>query len=346
MNRNRIDSNIINKWNEDTKLNKYDFTTIIYPYYHLFYQLKIANIKKIIKEYKPIVIRTPFKNAQKYEDSYFIIIDKWTTNEELNSLTDYFTETIRVQCKFGSYPSPFEYWQKNKQKMIYKLKNPTLASLRNQLFYETKLCNNFRISVILPILKHFQCKKYLDISAGWGDRLLASIFHNVDLYYSTDPNKDLHLLYKKMITKFVKKENRHKFIIHDIGFEDLEIPKNIQFDLVFSSPPFFTLEKYSKYKNNSMTKYSTEKEWCDNFLMKSILKAYHYLEKNGTMILYIHHSKLVDEKMQLLHKMMKYKGQIYFYDNQLRGMHVWQKVNYVVQRNNLTSDSASLRLSL
>lgn len=299
---------------------------IDYPYYSLFYKLKVSAIKKLVTDFKPIIIKHSFKDAQKYENQYFVIIDKWGKNYELNSLTDYFTEPVRVHCKFGSYPSPIEYWQKNKEKIIKLIGTNNINSIRNKLFYETKLCNNFRISVILTILRHFNCKKYLDISAGWGDRLLAAILHNVDLYYSVDPNKDLHKYYKKIITKFVKKEDRDKFIIQDQGFEDVELP-DTKFDLVFSSPPFFKLEKYSTYKNNSMTKYNNEKTWCDQFLMKSILKAYNHLEKNGHMILYIHSSKYVDEKIQILHKMMKYKGIIYYYDNQLRGMHVWQKIN-------------------
>jgi len=291
-----------------------------YPYYNLIYKLNKKHIKKIVKEFIPNIITKKILNALNYENKYFIIVDKWQDNYELNSLTDYFTEKVRVKCKFGKHLSPLEYYQKNKQK-YNKLNN--IIILREKLFYETRFCNNFRVSVVLAILKKFKVKKYLDISAGWGDRLLASLLYNVKLYCGVDPNKDLHQYYNQMIDTFAN--NKNKFILLEDGFETAQLP-NTKFDLVFSSPPFFDLEKYSNYDNDSLTKYRTEKNWCDNFLMKSIMKAYNYLEKNGHMILYIHSSSYVDKRLLELNNIMKYKGIIYFYENKLRGMHVWQKI--------------------
>ena len=103
-------------------------------------------------------------DANKYNDKYFIIVDKWQDNYELNSLTDYFTEKVRVKCKFGKHLSPLEYYQKNKN----KYQNDTIINLREKLFLETRFCNNFRVSIVLTILTVFKVKKYLDISAGWG----------------------------------------------------------------------------------------------------------------------------------------------------------------------------------
>jgi len=305
-----------------------DFLKLEYPYYSYSYKWNKAKIKKIVSAFQPHIITESFMNAKPYQDSYFIIIDKWSDNLELNSITDYFTEKVRVKCSFATFESPYDYWQKNKEKIVYylqeKKKKITIHSLREELFWKTKLCSNFRISVILPILKHFDCKRYLDISAGWGDRLLASVFHGVDFYFAVDPNKDLHPYYQKIIKTFVKKEDHKKFVIQDCGFEEVTLPKQ-KFDLVFSSPPFFDLEKYSQYNNNSLTKYKTEEEWSTHFFMKSIMKAYHALIPGGHMILYIHGSPYVNKKIESLHKKMKYKGLIYFFDTKLRGMHVWQK---------------------
>ena len=293
--------------------------TLEYPYYNLIYKINKKRIKNIVKDFKPTIITTKFLDAYKYDDKYFIIVDKWNDNYELNTLTDYFTERVRVTCRFGKHLSPLEYYQKNKK----KFHENNIIDLREKLFLETRFCNNFRVSVVLAILKTFKVKKYLDISAGWGDRLLASLLYKVKLYCGVDPNKDLHKYYNQMIDTFAT--NKDNFILIEDGFETAELPKT-KFDLVLSSPPFFDLEKYSNYDNDSLTKYKTEKNWCDNFLMKSIIKAYNYLEKNGHIILYIHSSPYVDKKLLELNKLMKYKGMIYFYENKLRGMHVWQKV--------------------
>ena len=98
------------------------------------------------------------------------------------------------------------------------------------------------------------------------------------------------------------------------------------FDIVFSSPPFFTLEKYSSYEDNSITHYKDEETWCDQFFVKSLIKCYNHLEKDGHMILYMGGSKYVFDRMFKLNNVMAYKGVMYFYDNKPRAMYVWKKL--------------------
>jgi tRNA1(Val) A37 N6-methylase TrmN6 len=295
-----------------------------YPYYKYFYKLNIQNIKNIVKKFKINISTEKILDAQKYKNKYYIIIDNFNDNYELNTLTDYFTENIRVKCKFANYISPLEYWNKNKNNLIQKSNN--IYQLRELIFQQTKLCNNFRISVILTILKKFKCKKYLDISAGWGDRLLGAILHKCKIYCSVDPNEELHIHYQEIINTFLDKNKQKNYILINDGFETAKLP-DIKFDLVFSSPPFFLLEKYSKNKNDSTIKYTNEKLWCNNFLLVSLYKAINHLEKNGHLILYIHYSKYVKEILDKINNIMEYQGIIYFYENKLRGMYVWKKHN-------------------
>jgi len=294
-----------------------------YPYYKLIYSLNKKNVLQLVKEFRPIIVNKLFGNLKKYNNNYVIIKDDWHTNYELNSITDYFTESVRVKCKFGSYDSPLNYWIKNKKKILKEEQN--ISKIREIIYKNNRLCNNFRISVALAILQLFKPKKWLDISAGWGDRLLAAIFYKVDLYFSVDPNKELHPFYNEMINTFVPKTKRKNFIILDEGFETVKIPYN-DFDIVFSSPPFFDLEKYSTYEKNSLTKFNSEKEWTNNFLMVSLYKSIRHLKVGGHLILYICGSKYTMEQVFKLNKIMKYKGVIYFYDDKPRGMFIWQKI--------------------
>jgi 16S rRNA G966 N2-methylase RsmD len=289
-----------------------------YPYYKSIYKLNKKHINELIDNFEINIITNKILDAQKYKNGYIIIAENIDKNNELNLLTDYFTEHIRVKCKFGNYLSPLEYYKKNKYK-IHKETLNNVIKMRENISLNVRHCNNFKISVVLTILKLFNVKKYLDISAGWGDRLLASLLYGVKLYCGVDPNKDLHKHYNEMITTFTS--NKKRFIMIEDGFETAKLP-NVKFDMVFSSPPFFNLEKYSNYENDSFTKYNNEKIWCDNFLMVSIYKAYDYLENNGHMILYIYSSPYVNKKIKELNKIMKYKGVIYFYKNKLRGVHV------------------------
>ena len=176
----------------------------------------------------------------------------------------------------------------------------------------------------MTILNYFKPNSWLDISAGWGDRLLSAIFCKVKYYEASDPNLDMHPCYENMIETFVPKSKQKNYIIHKNGFLEANFKKK-DFDIVFTSPPFFTLEVYSQHKENSLVQFRTEKEWCDNFFVKSLIKSYNLLKVNGYMILYMGGSKYVMDSMHKLSNIMDYKGVIYFYEKNPRAIYVWQK---------------------
>jgi hypothetical protein len=312
-----------------------NYLKLEYPYYNLYHKLNKNNIKILIKNYKPVIfknipnnLKSKF-NLDKYDNNYFIIKENYLENEIINNLTDFFSEKVRVKCQFSNNISPYFYWNKNKNKIlkltIQKYNKINIYYIREIIYENTKLCNNFRITVSLTILRNFKVKKWLDISAGWGDRLLSAIFHNVNIYESCDPNLELHDCYNDIIQNFVSEKKKNNFIIHKNGFlESIFINNN--FDVVFSSPPFFSLEKYSSFNENSITKFKNEKEWCQNFFIKSLIKAYNLLKKNGYMILYMGGSNYVIQQMHLLDKIMDYKGIIYFYEKTPRKIYVWKKL--------------------
>lgn len=312
---------------------------IKYPLYSIYYKFNKKEVLNTVKNFKPIIFNTLpnelTKNKQiltKFNNDFFIIKDDWIVNQQINNLTDYFSEQVRITCTFANNPSPLDYWNKNKMMIMNETVNKygslSIPNIRETLFDKTRFCNNFRISVALTILRHFKPKSWLDISSGWGDRLLSAVLTpSLKRYVSTDPNKDLHPCYQNIINTFCSKSVKEKkFKIHDIGFEHVDLGDEM-FDIVFSSPPFFTLEKYSKYNSNSITHYSNEEIWIKDFFLKSLVKCFNHLNKNGYMILYMGGSKKVFDSMFKLNNHMKYCGIIYFYDNKPRAMYVWQKIN-------------------
>ena len=312
-----------------------NYLLLEYPYLHLDYKFDKKKIVEAIKKFKPIVyneIPDELKkyHIEKYNNSYFIIKDIFNETKNINNITDYFSESVRITCKFGNHLSPKEYWNKYKNnildKTIEKYKILNICNVREIIFEKTKLCNNFRISVALTILDYFKPSSWLDISAGWGDRLIASILCKLKLYVSCDPNLELHPSYNNIITSLVSKNKQKNYIIYKNGFLEAPIVQN-NFDIVFSSPPFFDLEKYSNFPEDSIQNYKTEKEWCDNFLIKALIKAYNLLKLNGHIVLYVGGSPYVMLKMHLLDKIMNYKGIIYFYEKNPRAMFVWEKIN-------------------
>jgi 16S rRNA G966 N2-methylase RsmD len=285
-----------------------------YPLYKYSYTVKKSRFDELINNFQFVI-----------EDNK--IEENWKKNEELNNTTDFFTEECRIQCKFAKHNSPEEYWHKNKSYLLKKTHN--IAQLRDLIYKKSRMCNNFRISVALTILKIFNATKWLDISAGWGDRLIAAIGSNVERYVSADPNTCLFEGYDN-IKNTLSPSKKDNYIIYNDGFENIDL-KGETFDLVFSSPPFFDLEIYSHEKTDSLVKYDNVNNWYNRFLIPSLDKALTHLEKNGHMVLYIDEgikTDYIDEmKIYLNNKMTKKETIYYYYPNRMimRSLYVWQK---------------------
>lgn len=303
-----------------------------YPYYKYAYDGDITkDFKQLVFSFSSVIsdkILVPTRQRLlKYKNRFLIIEEEWDKNEELNNVTDYFTEQYRVKCNVKNYISPYDYWQKNKDVILQN--NESIKKIRDYMYNNTKLCNNFRISVALTVLNIFRPKSWLDISAGWGDRLVSAIGYGIDYYCGVDPNENLHNGYNDIINT-LDPDGKNKYNLIKGGFENAKLP-NMEFDIVFTSPPFFDYEIYSDNAEDSVVINKTADDWYNNFLMVSINKAYKYLKKGGHMILYISDitgTSYVDRMVNDTKKFMKYEGIIYYHykgAKTYRPMHVFSK---------------------
>lgn len=320
--------------------------TIDYPLYKYYYKPDVNKIYKLSKFYKNkfvfnkpdeikykinktcINVFKPYGNFKNY--SFVLIEDNYEDNKELNYLTDYFTLEERVKANFINNPSPIDYYNKHKKDIEEYLKSKDIHEIKTlddyytfdkYMFDNVRFTNNFRISIILRVLDIFKPKKWLDISAGWGDRLISAILYpTVKCYNSTDPNLSLHKHYLDII-KFFNVSKKH-YQIKKKGFEDLRL-KDDYYDLVFSSPPFFDMETYSNNKNDSLIKYPSELKWYNDFLIVSLLKSFKALKNNHFLVLNISFYKKSKylSKDKLISDITKYNyvihcGSIYYYNKE------------------------------
>jgi len=314
---------------------------VSFPYYKKFYDFSkdrffqlSHNVKSEIINYIPKQMK--YKNSIiKYNGNYLLIKEDWDKNEELNNMTDYFSENARVRCNFKNQTTPHKYWKKNhkliEEKALQKYGNLDIKSIRDVMFESVKFCNNFRVSVAVKLFEIFRAKIILDPSAGWGDRLLAAIGHGADVYVGVDPNDDMHPCYQKMITSLVDIKKQQDFIMIKDGFETAIIPK-YDYDLVFTSPPFFDLEEYSTSSKDSHNAHPTVDDWFNNFLLVLIKKSYENLTYGGHFVLYIAEStntNYIDRMVKFTDTIMKSNGSFYyFYEGAYnpRRFFVWKKV--------------------
>ena len=312
-----------------------------YPYYKNEYILDPEKIINLVTKMNLRITSKPVLEKKKRHPNHlkplvlfsnhpkvYIIQSPWEDYVEINSLTDYFSEDCRVECQFLNNPRPLDYWRLNYKDILLKA-NKSRTSPREILYHSIRLCNNFRISVAITVLRLFRATKWLDISAGWGDRLLAALLTpTIKFYCGADPNPCLHDRYKEMINVFGNSTASKNYVLIKDGFETAKIP-NKPYDLVFSSPPFFNLEVYSDVNDDSLIKNPTEQKWFVNFLMPSIMKAISLLISKGYLVLYMGESKdthYIIEMKKRIDSRMNRCGSIYYQNDQaLREFLVWQK---------------------
>jgi len=265
----------------------------------------------------------------KFNDSFLLIKENWNKYEELNNITDYFSEIVRIQCNFKNCISPFKYWTGHRT--FIEGDNATIKMIRDKMYDNVKFCNNFRISIALTLFDLFKANIILDPSAGWGDRLIAAIGYDVKNYVGVDPNNELHPCYNEIIKTLVAPKCQSNFIMINDGFEKANIPK-LNYDLVFTSPPFFDLEKYSSNTNDSIVAHPSVDDWFKNFLLVLIKKSFNHLIIGGHFVLYISESsntQYIDKMITYANSLMKMLGSIYyFYDGSYvpRRIMVWKKL--------------------
>jgi len=225
--------------------------------------------------------------------------DAYTTSSRSrigNNVVDYFTFRQRLETK-GKYDiSFFEFIQNieefKKKKFIqtmltyYKdVKNKNNTKNEHIVLKEVyNICisaiNIMRPLNCMEIYTKYKAKRVLNFCAGWGGSTVAAAALKLDAHYGVEINSDLKQPYDNMIT-FLKTKCATKFenIIADAVDVDYS---NMNYDTVFSSPPYYFLEKYA---NN--VKYSSKKDMDDKFYRPLFAKTYNGLQPGGHYIINI-----------------------------------------------------------
>ena len=224
----------------------------------------------------------------------------YETDEYRCRLCDFFVEEQRLRAKrYDQELSVLESWsdptsiRKIMQKALTK-KYITPGTLRQSIFETISEAKNFPPEWAIGLLKtvlgpNLKGKKFLDISAGWGDRLLAAMAEEME-YFGADPNIKLKAGHDAMIQKFGN-PNIHRVVYEP--FETVEIVGG-PYDVVLSSPPYFNLEIYSEgQQGQSVVNYPELTAWMVRFLFASLKKAWDHLKDDGYLILHLGDAKTI-----------------------------------------------------
>ena len=235
---------------------------------------------------------TEYKWPLTFKDSHWYIKRINTGNESSN----YFQQENRWSVDGTISPGPLRTWKTEKfmttlMGAAYTLKFPKIdkGTLRTMLGLRKYICSQFKPNAAKALYDYFDVKNVLDFSAGWGDRLAgfyASL--NTELYVGLDPRVENHPIYHKqahyydkLLTMF---ENEKKVFFHDSPAEDFDYSEyNDTFDIVFTSPPYFNVERYSYDDTQSWVRYKSIGDWNKDFLHKAIVKMWPTIRSGGKL---------------------------------------------------------------
>jgi 16S rRNA G966 N2-methylase RsmD len=213
-----------------------------------------------------------------------------------NNIVDYFTFVQRLETK-GKYNANFFYFLQNinefkKKKFIQTMllyyeteKNKNKTKHEHKVLKEVyNICisaiNIMRPLNCMEIYSKYNAKRVLNFCAGWGGSLVAASALNLTAFYGVEINKELCIPYDNMISYLKTKCNT----TIDMKFCDALNYEysDINYDTVFSSPPYYNLEKYP---HNS--KFISKKEMNEQFYKPLFQMTYNGLQPGGHYIINI-----------------------------------------------------------
>lgn len=217
-----------------------------------------------------------------------------------NSASNYFQQYNRWTVSGSVSPGPVKTWNEKKFMVtlmgaLYTLKCDRVDrdSLRVCLSLRKYICSQFKPSVAKAIYDYFKAETILDFSMGWGDRLCGFYASEYGKHYiGLDPRVVNHPIYDEQV-KFYDKHNG--FFEHDRTVEyyaepaeDFDYsPYTDKVDLIFTSPPYFNVERYSEESTQSWVRYKNIDLWNESFLHKALGKMIPTLKKGGIMAINI-----------------------------------------------------------
>jgi hypothetical protein len=135
--------------------------------------------------------------------------------------------------------------------------------------------SNFRPGVAKAVVDAFCASGgvVLDPCAGYGGRAAGTLASGRS-YVGVDPHPNAGLAFKNLF-EFVGASDRASF--HNLPFEDVNLG-SLRADMVFTSPPYFSTERYSDDACQSWIRYKTWDAWRVQFLTSLVQKAFDHLE--------------------------------------------------------------------
>jgi len=217
-----------------------------------------------------------------------------------NLSSNFFQERNRWSICSSGYPGPARTWR-TRPFMIslmgaaYSLKLTQVGKkeLRIMIGLRKYIASQHKPNVTKALTEYLGSKTMLDFSMGWGDRLSGAFAsETIEHYVGLDPRKENHPIYMEQADFYRKHtsffENPTKTNFYQSPAEDFDYSDyQDYFDLVFTSPPYFNVERYGDDDTQSWIRYKEIDAWNEHFLHKTLEKVIPTVKKGGLIAINI-----------------------------------------------------------
>ena len=213
-----------------------------------------------------------------------------------NNIVDYFTFVQRLETK-GKYDTNFFEFIQNIDEFKKKKFIQTMLKYYEDVKNKNKTKNEYivykevynicisAINIMRPIncmeiYTKYNAKRVLNFCAGWGGSTVAAAALNLDAYYGVEINDALLNPYDNMVS-YLQTKCATVFDIRICDAVSCDY-STMKYDTIFSSPPYYFIEKYA---NN--VKYVSKKDMDEKFYKPVFSKTYLHLKSGGHFIINI-----------------------------------------------------------
>ena len=301
--------------------------------------LKKISINDAIDSQKNLIsLNTQIKNGlfyTRYEDSKLLSNYYFDESNTYNDASNFFHQYNRFCCDSINSPSPYRVF--NNYKFAHsmcgavfslKLKKIGMQELFSCLAMRKYVASQFKPSIAKAIYDYYQAENIVDLCAGWGDRLSGFYASKYGKnYFGIDANKSLFDNYERQIETYnnIIKNKKATIIYGSTEDDSIILPSNV--DFIFTSPPYFGIEKYSKDDKQSFIRYKKLDDWLINFLFKLISKSYASLVSGGRLALNISDVYMNHKVNNICHPMIDFAINSGFILEDIHGIKMSKRTN-------------------
>jgi len=204
-----------------------------------------------------------------------------------NKASNYFQQVNRWSVDGSVSPGPQRTWESEKfmtslMGSAYSLKLPKINRnvLRTMIGLRKYICAQFKPNVA----------KVLYDKLGRLAGFYAS--ETSEYYLGIDPRKENHPIYEEQAEFYHKHmtvfEVQKKCNFIESPAEEVDFTKYKDFfDTVFTSPPYFNVERYSYDETQSWVRHKEINEWNENFLQKTLKNLWCSVKSGGYLLVNI-----------------------------------------------------------